>query len=609
MGRIVPEEALLTDTETIVSWFNERKMAMGPTLNRMRQLADAVNGDVIIPLPELDASERPAVANLIAQGLDQTAQRIASTLPNVNCPPVRPGFQVSEDKARKRRAAILGWWDMNKLNLIQRRRARWLIGYGCAPVVLRPHMKRRIPMWHARNPLTTYPPPDADMDPQDCIFTFQRPLSWLRKEYPDAILRLAKGRNPRPDDRFELLEFVDGEEHVLIAMGRSSPYAWEPMDPEGGGGAPFVQLERLENKAGICPVVIPGRLSLDRQQGQFDSLVGLYWTQAKLMALETIAVERAIFPDEWLISRPGESAEIVNMADGLRGEVGKVSGGDLIPRPINPGVQTYPTIDRLERAMRLAGGIPAEFGGESTSNVRTGRRGQAVLSAAVDFPIQEAQELMASALQEENVRAIAIDRAHFGDMAKSFYFSWNGRQGRADYTPNEVFETDHNLVNYSFPGADINQLVIGTGQRIGMGTMSKRRGMELDPMIDDPEAEHDLIIAEGLEMAMVQSLQQMAASGGLAPADLSRITQLTVAQNIPLYEAVQQAQEEAQARQAPAGGAGPVDPNSPEAQMGLTESPTAPAGVEPIAEGGRSMANLSQLLSNLRRPAMATPGG
>lgn len=593
-------------TEEIVNRYRQRQRLAGPMLGRMRELRDAVNGDVVIPLPEIDSSERPAVANLIAQGLDQTAMRIASTMPDVQCPALRPGIQVSEDRARSRRQAILGWWSMNRLGLVQRRRARWLIGYGSAPVVIRPDTRRHIPMWHARNPLTTFPPPESDLDPADCIFTFRRTLRWLQESYPEAAASLAKGREPKSDQPFDVLEYADADVHVLIVLGvvQNADASW--TDPTAPGGAPFVELERVPNVSGICPVVIPGRLTLDRQAGQFDSLVGLFWTQAKLMALETIAVERSIFPDEWLISRPNEEAQIVKAADGLRGEIGRVMGGDLQTRPIQPGVQTYPTLDRLERAMRLTGGIPAEFGGESTSNIRTGRRGQAVLSAAVDFPIQEAQELLAAALQEENVRAIAIDKAHFGAMSKSYYFSWNGRKGRANYIPLDTFETDEQHVSYSYPGADINQLVIGIGQRQGMKTMSRKRGMELDPLVDDPETEHDLIIAEGLEDAMVQSLQQAVASGQMAPTDAARITELVVAQNKPLYSAILQAQTEAQERQAPAGGDGPVAPDSPEAQPGLTEAPTAPAGIEGPAPAQQ---NLSQLLSTLRRPQMALPTG
>ena len=163
-----------------------------------------------------------------------------------------------------------------------------------------------------------------------------------------------------------------------------------------------------------------GRISLDDAQGQFDGILGMYQMQARLMALEVIAVQKGVFPDTWLIGRPGETPQIVNPADGLTGEVGLVRGGDLRDMQMQPGYMTNPAIDRLERAQRLTAGIPPEFGGESTTNIRTGRRGDAVLSAVVDFPVQEAQRIMARSLQEENELAVTMSKSMPGTKANSF---------------------------------------------------------------------------------------------------------------------------------------------------------------------------------------------
>lgn len=601
-------------TDQIVSRYHERKKALGPTINRMMEMRDAYNGDLLIPLPELDRTERPAVANLISQGVDQTAQRVASTLPDVDCAPLRPGIQLSEERSQTRRQAILSWWSMNKLSLIQRHRARYLISYAAAPVLIRPDPTRKIPVWEQWNPMSAFPAPGNELTPSDCILTFSRTVGWLRAHYPNHHASLRLPPNSSPDDRVDLLRYIDAETFALIVLGRADDN--NPLYSDAGNppvGIPqrgaYIELERLENRTGLCTVVFPGRITLDRLQGQFDALIGIYWQQAKLMALETIAVQRSIFPEQWLVDRPGEVGQVITLADGLSGEIGHVKGGVLDTVQVNPGVQTYPTLDRLERAMRLSGGIPAEFGGESGNNIRTARRGAAVLSSAVDFPIQEYQELLAASLEEENIRAIAIEKTYFSESGKrSFYYSWKGEKGRADYDPLTIWETDQNTVSYSFPGSDINQLIIGTGQRVGMGTMSKRTGMQLDPLVDDPLWEENQIIAEGLQSAFLQGLQTQAAQGALAPSDLARIAQLVVEERKPLYSAVQQAQAEAQERQAAVEGAqgpaAPADPNSPEAQMGLTPSSTAPAGQAIPQNAQPSMGALADLLGNLRRPQM-----
>lgn len=595
-------------TEQIVDLYRQRKKVLDPRITRMTEVRDAVEGLLDIPLPELGRNERPMVANLMDIGLSQGSMRIASTLPDVRCQPLRPGIQKSEQLARDRRAAILGWWSMNRLGLIQRKRSRWFLAYACAPVIIRRDKRRSIPAWKERDPLTAFPPPGDELCPPDCIFAFEKTLGWLRSEYPAQTAMLRQGANPSPDDRYTIVEYADDEILVLVAVGRVNPDGDHHRDMTVPGGRPFVELARDTNLARICPVVVPGRICLDRPTGQFDGLIGLYWWQSRIMALEGIAMERDIFQDEWFIGRPGENPQIITPADGREGIVGEASGG-VFDRPgTRSNIPAYQTMDRIERAMRLTGGVPAEYGGESASNIRTGRRGGQVLSAAVDFGIQEAQTIFEAALEEENVRAVAIDKAYFGQRRKSFYFSWNGKEGRGEYTPDDVWETDENTVRYSFPGADLNQLIISSGQSIGMGTMSKRRGMELDPRIEDPDLEHARVQSEALEEALLSSLQQAAAGGTLPPADLARIVQLRVASHMPLPEAVMKVHDEAQRRQASTGPPGSPEgaaaPGSPEAQPGIAAAGQgAEAGT--MAPPPGDLQDLSQLQMLLRRPQHA----
>jgi hypothetical protein len=81
------------DPAWIVATWRQRENAQDPEMSRRRKIRDHYQGDTIIALPEMEMSERPAVANLAMTGIDQTAQRIASTLPTVYFPPVRPNVQ------------------------------------------------------------------------------------------------------------------------------------------------------------------------------------------------------------------------------------------------------------------------------------------------------------------------------------------------------------------------------------------------------------------------------------------------------------------------------------------------------------------------------------
>ena len=549
--------------EEILAIYYDRKNNYAGVKDRMRTIRDHYNGDVVVPLPEVDSTESAAVANLLAQGLDQTAMRVSSVLPDIVCPPADDTSKQARKHAQIRRKAMFGWWQNSTMDLQLGKRARHLIGYSQTISQIRFDPKKGVPVWHTRDPLTAYPSNlrgVEDMTPQDCVFAYEKPLGWVKQFYPNQAMQMMGGaRHGDYDDDhpIDLIEYCDHEETVLIALNEGQHY---------DQGLIVKELERVQNQIGRCPIVVVQRISLDESRGQFDGILGMYQQQAKLMALEVLAVQKGVFPDTWLVGNAGEQPKIVNTANGLTGEIGVIRGGTLRDMQMQPGFMTNPAIDRLERAQRLTAGIPAEFGGESTSNIRTGRRGDAVLSAVIDFTVQETQRMLARALEEENRIAIAQAKAYAGNRPKSFYVSMGKVKGKIDYVPNKHFTTDDNHVSYSQAGADINNLVIAGGQRLQMGTMSREAFMRIDPLVEDVEKERDTVVAEQLEQSLLTGLQQQAAQGALPPSDLARIMQLVKSDQLELAEAVEKAQQEAQERQAQQ-----VEPTAPEAQPGLAQ--------------------------------------
>ena len=569
----------------------------------MREVRDLANGDIVIPLSELDRNARTNVANLLVQGLDQTSMRIASTMPMPFFPPIKQNNADSQEQARLRKKIILSYWDKNKMGLKMRRRARHFLAYSSSPVYLRPDFKTLTPTWSIRNPLDTYAAPHEDPDnlvPDDTIFTYTKTAQWLIDNYgPQVIGKLRLGR-VTPDSRFTILEYCDDMEIVLCVMG--APVA-EGMTPPERAGLETLELERMPNRTGMPLSVIPSRISLDTPKGQYDGVLGMYFTRARLQALTEIAIERGIFPDEYLVARAGENPEIIQVADGKTGQLGVVKGGDIQQLQTNPGYKTDTALDRLERQERLEGAIPAEFGGESGSNIRTGRRGENVLSATVDFRVQEAQAVFEQALYEEDKIAIAIEKNYWGAQKKSFFIPGRVSGGMTNYVPNKVFETDFHYVTYPSSGTDVNGLIVGLGQRLGTGLMSKESARESDPLITDPELEKDRIAAESMEAALLSSIQAQAAdpNGPYQPDDLAYLSMLTIEKNKPLYEAVQLTQKRAQERQAAMAPQG-----APETMPGLAmpgmgaEMQAAPAGPPNIQDllsklGGGQPAGASQL--------------
>lgn len=583
--------------EDILSLLAQRKNQRGPLLAMMEQVRTLYNAEFAVPLPELDKNEQAAVANLLKQGIDGTAQRINSTLPDVYFPPSKPGQKTSEANAETARRATLGWWQHNDMHTLLGRRVRHFLGYGTTPVVLRPDREWRHARWEVRDPLSAYPSPSVldTCTPSDVIFTFTRPVAWFKRTYPEAAMTLHL--NPKIDT-VTLAEYHSADETVLLAIGHDR----DPYQQQTASMMPHAELARVPNPTGMTLAVMPTRTTLDRTAGQFDGLIPMYYKQAKLDALEYIAIERGIFPETWLVARQGEAPQIVTKADGRKGEVGIVKGGDLKDMSINPGYKTTEAIDRLAGEQRLEGNVPSEMQGVSGTNIRTGRRGDEVLSNGIDFGIQEAQRLFEVSLREENRRAVAITKTYFGKEKHSFYVSWRGASGPIEYTPDAVFTSDHNVVKYALAGSDLNGLVVRTGQKIGAGLISKKTGRRNDPEIADPDYEDHQIVVEQLETAFLGGLSMQAQSGQFPLADLTRLLDLVRSERMQPVEAFAQVQREAQERQATNGAPGeitaPVEATAPEAQPGV--SPGSEAGVA-IGPPPTAEMNLMQILRNAGR--------
>jgi len=552
----------------------------------MRRVRELANGDVIVPLNELDKNAKASVANLLVQGLDQMSMRVSSTMPTPYFPPIKEGSERSKSSARQRKKAMIAIWDENKMQMKLRRRARHLLGYSQSAVVLKPNFRTLNPTWTVRNPLDTFAAPVDDPDnmlPDDCIFTFRASASYLLGMYGQELSDKLRMGRVDSDSRYTMLEYVDSESLQLIVLGAEDNPG---LNVSERAGLHALGLENIPNRTSMPLAVVANRITLDKPRGQFDGVMGMYYTRARLQALTEIAIERGIFPEEYLIARVGENPEILQVADGKNGVLGVVKGGDIQQLQLNPGYKTDTALDRLERQERLEGAIPAEFGGESGSNIRTGRRGDSVLSATVDYRVQEAQSTFEASMFEEDKIAIAIEKAYWGDYPKTFFIPSRSSIGQETYVPNKIWQTDFHYVAYSAAGSDVNSLIIGLGQRLGTGLMSKESAREADPLITDPELEHDRLIAEGVEAALLSSIQQQAINpqGPYQPDDLAYLTRLVVEQDVSLFEAVKRTDQRARDRQAQAmpQGAPETMPGLANPGMGAEAPVQGPAGAPPL---------------------------
>ncbi len=596
--------------DQVLSLYRQRVQHYGPLHSKMKMIQQIYNGSFQVPLPDMEENAMPSAPNLMAAGIDQMAGRITSVVPTVNFASSKPGVRSYDRRALTASRTVTGWWQLDRVPMKMKQRGRHLIAYGMSPVVIRWDKEENCPTWQVRHPLETYPSPDVmpgNLTPNDCIFAYRRSAGWLRSQGYGLQLMALTGTTLPADASVLLVEYIDADVTMLIAAGYKTqdPYSVNMEYDNGNGSLKGVVLEAFENPTDECPVVVPMRVTLDTAAGQFDNMIGMYYQQAKLMALEVIAVEKGIFPDTYLVSRPGEVGRFLDGPhDGRTGMVNIVAGGDIREIQSQPGYLTNPTIDRLERNQRVTAGIPAEFGGESSTGIRTGRRGDAVLSAVIDFPVAEAQETFSYSLEEENEVAIELAKKWDGDNSRTIFVGTGNAARPVTYTANVTFEQTEHIVSYPASGTDVNSLIIGIGQRVGLGIMSKQTAATLDPYIDNPEAEHDAIIAEGLEQALMSGLQQQAASGQLPPMVVAKLMDLVKNDKMELAEALNKVTEDAMKEQQ-----AQQEPQTPEAAMApaalaAMAGGQAAAPQSPIPGVGPGMASLGDLLGSLRRPAM-----
>lgn len=573
----------------ILDLLTARRTQRGPALEIARRVSDQYNGRTVIPVPGLNRRDKPAVANLLKKNIDQYALRVASTFPTIDWPAVKPHIDRSRALAEKRKKASLGWLETNKYQAtIMPARAEHLVAYASSPVLIRPDTRTDQPAWDVLSPLATYPAPPTgpqDLTPTDLITVRRRTLAWVAEHYPAQAAMLARHTrtsNLTGDTWVEIVDYWDANEHVRLASGASSVFN-TTGDILGGlliglaGGKYGLELFRAENRTGQCPAVVPSRIGLDQPTGQMDEVLGLLALQGYLWALEVEAVARGIFPDQWFVHTTAGQGRIVTPADGMAGIVGEIEDGTIQTVNLQPGYTTPQTVDRLERAIQINAGAPSSFNGESSTNIRTDRRGQAILAEAIDYYLYSYHLNLEASLTHELQIAASVDVAYF-NQPKSFYLKWPGAKGRVDYTPGDVFGDDKTVVvRYANPGMDQNSETIRNGQKIGLGILSKKTALSMDSTIEDPDAEMARITVEGLEAASLAATQQELTQGFWAPDE--RVQLLRRVRNGERLEDVtadlldkrQQAQQAAQGQGQPLPTVGPPSQSMGNLAMALAD--------------------------------------
>lgn len=530
----------------------------------MIDIRDRYNGDVVVPLPDVDGEPQlPMVAaQLISDGVDNTAMQAASARPSIFTPAADATSSRSRKRADNRKRSLYAAWHFSALWDVHLYRAyRHLCGYGtCAWVVLNDDLAGRARI-EVRDPLTAYPElraPEDLRNPSNCGFVYGRSREWLLSHYPEAeeYFRNAPGHNW--DTLWDVVEWIDPDHIVLGILGPRLP-AYGPVDSRTVGYYGY-ELRRWENKAGMCPVVAPRRVTLDRIQGQLTKVIPQVDLLQRLTALDIVAAEKAIFPDMAVIGRGPMPPQLISgpWKDGRSGQVNLITEGDVKLLQSAPGPLTNPVLDRLERSIRGSGSISPFYSGENTGGLRTGKAIDTLGSFSVDPRVEEIQKIMGRALTSLNEAVAAVEKGYYSGKKIVGYTGFAADTSVIEYDPADVFgditpdgskPTITSVVEYDFPGQNVSEATVTVGQLVGADLISRRTGRAKHPYIADADYEEEQIVKEKLKDAVLQGFLQQASGGQLPLTDAARVLR-EIEDGADLIDAINNAHNAAQSRQA-----------------------------------------------------------
>jgi hypothetical protein len=200
-----------------------------------------------------------------------------------------------------------------------------------------------------------------------------------------------------------------------------------------------VELERIENKAGVCPVVIGTRISLDGEvRGQFDQVVGLLEAHIRLTGLILDYADQAVYSDIFVKDLIGEmpygGGSFIEL--GPQGAIGRVP-------PAVSSLNVQADLSSLVDGMHVAGRWPKSRPGEIDQSIASAKFLESA-AGMMNTAIRTYHQIMQRQLEKALRIAFEIDKSYFPG-AKSATGILRNQQFLIEYNPSSDINTNHQL--------------------------------------------------------------------------------------------------------------------------------------------------------------------
>jgi len=397
---------------------------------------------------------------------------------------------------------------------------RWLPGYGFAVWVIREKKGpdgTPYPCAELRDPYNCFPGYfGADQQPKEMAIIRRVPKQALAKVYPKFADQIMK-------------------KDVVNTLGIGSAYAsaytdsyngsWANSNGEGDLIAEYYNeegtyvfhmtsatiLDFIPNPLDSGPAfVVAKKFAFDRLQGQYDQIIGLMASMAKINVMSIIAMEDAVFT-ETNISGEIESGQYRKG----RFAVNYLAPGTQVSKPAsNVPYQIFQQIDRIERQLRVGGSYPITDDSQSPLSFATGR-GLEELGASMSLMIREYHTVMSDAIEMIDAKRLEWDEKMYGGSTKDLSGYYSNQFFSEKYDPNKDIQGAYKTrrVYGAMAGYDEPQKIVTGLQLLQAGIIDTQTLQENLDGLDNLSTVNSRITKEKADKILFDTLLAQAQQG------------------------------------------------------------------------------------------------
>jgi hypothetical protein len=505
-----PERWPLIDVDHLPVLYTQYRARYTERDERYTAIDEVVRGDFSAFDPD-DESLTSSSPNLIQVALEDTAEA-ASVVPTIRVTPHR-NIQTVKKAAEKMERICAGYAQTSKLDLLIPQSVLDMAAFGLSPWVVWPDVDQRIPLIEKRDPRTCYPEPGYRPGEvvQRCMFAREVYYSQLPAHYQVVLADFASQPDQADVDwnhnvKVVLVEYFDADEYVLAGLysvdgpglaASSKEVAYVP-----------VELERIANRTGVCPVVLGSRITLDGEfRGQFDQVVDVLKAHIRLQALLMDYADQAVYSDVWVKDLIGEmpfgGGSYIEL--GPNGAIGRI-------QPAVSSMNVQQDLAALADAIHLGGRWPKSRPGEVDQSIASAKFLEAS-AGMMNTAIRTYHMVLSRMITQAMSIALAVDKKFFPGE-KTTYGVMRNQEFLCEYDASDIVLENKVRVEYGLGlGRDPAQAAVLHLQYAQAGFISKEFVQENIDGVTDVAREQARIDTQDLKAMMLAKLLAGVESG------------------------------------------------------------------------------------------------